>query len=295
MNRILSTAACSVVALVLSAPVLASKGGSTLRCADAVLNVPTPQAAGDTQYTVRCLSADEGAMAPTLVFSGELRAKGGAPYSVAATYGVDARQAYAKALDMPKPNAHFAGTLSSEVSSVKNLSALFEDKSHWDPKSATLSVEERAGLWRVVSVRFDAASGDPYVVEAGLSSVPVADGQGKADLIFSRAYSRFAAKDHERMPQVKALLFVGENGKLALEVEATRALNAEALSARIKHMDANPADVTRAWAVAAMARFMGFEQEAKYAAHQVAAHNPQLLDEFHADVQAIVPYVLPQN
>jgi len=294
MNRTLSAAAFSAAVLALTSPAMAGKAEVSMRCAEAVLNAPAKGAASDTQYTVRCVSADEGALAPSVSFSGELRAKGGAPYPVKATYQVDARQAYAKALDLPNLRASFAGDLASEVKSIKDLPGLFEGKSHWDPASASLSVEERAGLWRVISVRFDDMSGEPYVFEAGISSAPIIDGQGKADVIFSRAYSRFAAKDHDGMPQVEALLSVRE-GKLSLDIEATRARNEHTLTSWIKRMDANPADVSRAWAVAAMGQFMGLDQEVRYATHQVAAHSPHLLDEFHANVQAITPYVLPKN
>jgi len=294
MNRILSLAAATAAVLTIPHAALADSAPSSMRCIETVLNVPSGKAPGTTQYTVRCVSADDGALAPTLVFSGDLRLKGGAPYPVHATYQVDARPAYAKALDLPNLNTTFAGALASDVNSVKGLSALFEGKAHWDPTSATLSVEERAGLWRAVSVRFDAASGDPYVLEAGMATAPVVDGQSKADLIFSRAYSRFAAKTHDRMPRVTARLSV-RDGKLGLDIEATRVLNADALTDRVTHLDANPAEISRAWAVAAMAQFMGLEEEVRYATQQVAAHNPHLLDEFHANVQAIAPYVLPKN
>ena len=61
------------------------------------------------------------------------------------------------------------------------------------------------------------------------------------------------------------------------------------------YMDANPSDVSRAWAVGAMAQFMGLDQEVGYVLRQVAAHNPHLLDEFNADLQKITPYSLPKN
>ena len=293
MKKLLSLAALTAV---LTIPVAQAASSATLsmRCAKPILNAAAADKHSNTQYTVSCISADEGALAPVVRYSGELRAEGGAPYPVRASYHVDARQAYAQALNIPKDGAIFTGSLRAEVSSITKLSALLEEKTHWDPESATLSVEESAGLWRVVSVRFDDISGDPYVLDAGMASKPVQQGQSRADLIFSRTYSRFAAKEHARMPQVQALVMV-KDGVLALEVEATRALNAAALTHRMAYMDANPSDVSRAWAVGAMAQFMGLDQEVGYVLRQVAAHNPHLLDEFNADLQKITPYSLPKN
>ena len=50
----------------------------------------------------------------------------------------------------------------------------------------------------------------------------------------------------------------------------------------------------RAWALASVAQFLGLDDEVRYAEQRVAAHSPQLLEEFRQNVERIKPYTLTQ-
>jgi hypothetical protein len=106
--------------------------------------------------------------------------------------------------------------------------------------------------------------------------------------VFDKTYSRFAGHGNAT-PVAQADLSL-RDGKLSVLVGDSRAANEQGLQGALMQLDRKPQDITRAWALASRAQFLGLDDEVRYAEQKVAAHSPQLLQEFQRDVNRIEPY-----
>lgn len=261
-----------------------------IKCDPAVIQVSESNAKV-AQYTVQC-SADGATIAPSVTFTGEVPVLATPPYPVTATYRIDSRSAHAvKTGQEPFADQIKEGRLVSSTISVAALPSQFSGQTEWDASSNVMSIQERPGVWRVYSVSQLDISGDT-IVEAGVASTPFKDGKAVVHLNLGKEFSRFAAKGASE-PVLKAQLGL-RDGKLEVLVGETRAHAEPALKNALLQLDKRPKDVTRAWTLAALAQFLGLEDEVRYAEQKVAAHNPQLLAEFHQGVERIKPYTLSQ-
>lgn len=266
---------------------------SDVRCEPPVLNVSGDS--GVAQYTVACRGDARDALVPAVSFSGEMPAHGTAPYAVKANYTIDVRPVYAQALDIPaRADQKATGSLASSTVSLAALPTQFSQQVAWDAETGVFSVEEKAGLWRVFSVRFDEADGAAYLVDAGYAGEPMTNGRATARVVLGAAYSRFAGKGSGAEPLIKAELGL-RDGLLEVLVGETRVANQDELQAALMSLDKQPKDISRAWAFAARAKFLGLDNEVRYAEQKVAAHNPQLLEEFQRGLDNIEPYALNQD
>lgn len=279
----------TLLALATSAALTAPAFAAGFQCDAPVLNV---QADAPAQFTVNCRGADTNTLAPVVRFAGEMPTHGTAPYKVKASFALDARPAYAQTMNLaPRADQVATGELTSTTVSLAALPAQFAAHSHWDAEGGVFSLEEKPGRWHVFSVRFDQGDGSPYLVDAGYAHTSVKAGRATAQLLLGKDYSRFAGKAAGVVPQVNAELGL-RDGKLEVLVGETRVAGQKNLQAALMQLDKNPKDIARAWAFAAQAKFLGLEDEVRYAAQKVAAHNPQLLEEFQLGLQRIEPYAV---
>lgn len=288
------------IALLLSAlgglqalPALAAAPQTTMQCEPPVLQVPHDPAIGATQYTVGCQGSSTKSLAPAVRFSGELLTRGSPPYDIKASYTINVQSSHAKKLNLiPRLDQVVSGALTASAVSAASLPAQFAAQTVWDASTGTLSVEESAGLWRVFSVDFATSGDEPGVVEAGVASVAVKSGRAVSNVVLGANYSRFAGKSAGTLPVVKAELRL-RDGKLEVQMGETRVSNQAAVQGALLSLDRQPKDITRAWALASRARFLGLDDEVRYAEQKVAAHNPNLLEEFQISVERIKPYIVP--
>lgn len=269
---------------------LPAMAAPAIKCDPAVIQV-SDSGAKVAQYTVQC-SADGATIAPSVTFTGEVPVLDKPPYPVTASYRIDSRSAHAiKTGQQPFADQIKEGRLVSSTLSVAALPSQFSGQTEWDASNNVMSIQERPGVWRVYSVRQLDISGDT-IVDAGVASTPFKNGKAEAYLNLGKEFSRFAAKGAAE-PVLKAQLGL-RDGKLEVLVGETRAHAEAALKNALLQLDKRPKDVTRAWTLAALAQFLGLEDEVRYAEQKVAAFNPQLLAEFHQGVERIKPYTLNQ-
>ncbi|RQR65319.1 hypothetical protein DIE18_02215 [Burkholderia sp. Bp9125] len=283
----------AVLAVLGGIAALPASAADSLKCNPPVLEASsaTSQSAG---YTIQCAGADHRSVAPVVVFTGSVPANGTAPYRVDATYAIDVRGDGAREMSKVAREDQLAtGTLQSSTPSVAALPTQFSGQTVWDATSGTLSIEERPGHWHVYALQVvdDAVTSEQSLTDAGFASAPVSNGHTTAIVVFGKDYSRFASRG-AGLPVVKADLDL-RDGKLEFLVGDSRASSAAAIQSALSQLDRKPADITRAWALASRAQLLGLDDEVHYAEQKVAAHNPQLLEEFQRDVSRIKPYVLP--
>jgi len=275
-----------------SAPAFAqdAAGAATLNCDPPVIQVSDsrgPQA----QYSVTCKGPNQNVVAPAITFAGEVMAHGTPPYLVKATYTIDTRGLHARKVgEEPRVDQVVTGTLTSSTASVAALPSQFSAQSYWDPIANVLSIEELPGVWRAYSMSSPAIL-DGSVVHAGVASNPVKGGRATSRLEFGKAFSRFAGTGPD-VATLEAQLGL-RDGKFEVLVGESRVAARNAIQGALAQLDKKPKDITRAWSLAARAQFLGLTDEVRYAEQKVAAHNPNLFDEFHQSVQRIQPYVLP--
>lgn len=264
---------------------------TTMLCAPPVLNVPAdPDKA--SLYVVDCRGADAKSLAPAVRFSGESLIKGTPPYDVRATYTISTQGAHsAKLGQLARVDQVATGTLVSSTVSSAALPAQFAHQLEWDAASGTVSVEESSGVWRVFSVNYADSADEPSILEAGVASTPVKAGRAVSKVVLGSKYSRFAGKNAGSLPVVKAELRL-RDGKLEVQIGETRVANQDAVQGALLALDRQPKDLTRAWALASRARFLGLDDEVRYAERKVAENHPQLLEEFQQSVERIKPYAL---
>lgn len=275
-----------------SAPAFAQEpgGGSTLKCDPPVIQVSDSRAAS-AQYSVTCAGPDLNTVTPVMTYAGEIFAHGTAPYLVKATYTIDTRGQHARKLgDEARLDQVVSGTLTSSTTSVAALPSQFAAQSYWDPQSNVLSIEELPGVWRAYSMSH-AGILDGSVVNAGVASHPVKAGRTTSRLDLGKAYSRFAGAGADSAI-IDAHLGL-RDGKFEVLVGESRLAARSAIQGALAQLDKKPKDITRAWALASRAQFLGLTDEVRYAEQKVAAHNPNLFEEFQQGVLRIKPYVLP--
>lgn len=263
---------------------------ATMQCDPPVLLVPANPENSVTQYTVACKGASPASFAPAVTYSGELLARGTPPYAVKATYQLNTQSAHSKKLlQPPRLDQVATGQLTSSTVSAAALPAQFAAQTVWDASSGTLSVEETAGVWRVYSVDATGSMDEPGVLEAGVASTPVRDGRATSRIVLGGKVSRFAGKSADTLPVIHAELRL-RDGKLETQIGETRVASQAAVQGALLRLDRQPKDMTRAWALAARAQYLGLEDEVRYAEQKVAAHHPELLEEFQLSVRRIQPY-----
>lgn len=263
----------------------------TLECAPPVLQVPA--GGGTAHYNINCVGVGYRTLTPMLNFAGEMYANGTPPYRVSPTYTIDIRNlAERKLNDELRVDQVMSGTLQASTVSLASLPTELSNRISWDSKSGAMSVEEKPGRWHVFTIRLGEEAGEASLVDAGFSSVPVKDGRASVKLVFDKNYSRFAGKG-DTLPVINAEVGL-QDGKLELLVGESRVASQAGVQGALLMLDRKPKDIARAWALASRAKFLGLQSEVRYAEQKVAAHNPQLLEEFQRGLARIQPYVLPK-
>lgn len=263
---------------------------AALKCEPPVIQVAQEGDRGTAQYSIACQVIDKTVVAPTVTFAGDINAHGTAPYLVKATYLIDLRTEQDIKLGVDaREDQLAAGQLVTSTLSVAALPSQFAAQSEWDPIGSTLSVEEIPGQWRAFSFLLGQSGG--ALVESGVASTPVKNARATAKLVFGKEVSRFAGAGADQAVVDAALGL--NNGKLELLVGDSRVAASKAVQSALLQLDKRPKDISRAWALAARAKFLGLDDEVRYATQKVAAHNPQLLEEFQIGLARIKPYVLP--
>lgn len=263
---------------------------AALKCEPPVIQVAQEADRGVAQYSIACQVIDKTVMAPTVSFAGDIKAHGTAPYLVKASYLIDLRSEQDVKLGVEaREDQVAAGQLVTSTLSVAALPTQFAAQTEWDPIGSSFSVEEVPGQWRSFAFVLNASGGS--LVESGVSSTPVKNGRATARLAFGKEFSRFAGAGADQAV-VDAVLGLNA-GKLELLVGDSRVATSKSVQSALLQLDKRPNDISRAWALAARAKFLGLDDEVRYAVQKVAAHNPQLLEEFQLGLSRIKPYVLP--
>lgn len=278
------------VAAILCGSAAVPSFAAALKCEAPVIQVAKQADAGVAQYSITCQAADPRILAPTVTFAGEVNAQGTAPYLANASYFIDLRSATDLKLGVDAREDQVAlGAIVASTLSVAALPTQFAAKTAWDPVSSVFSIEERPGQWRAYSFVLNQSGGS--LVDAGIASTSVAEGRATAKVAFGKEFSRFAGAGVDQAV-VDAVLGL-DRGKLVLLVGDSRVASMKAVQGALLQLDTRPKDISRAWALAARAQFLGLADEVRYAEQKVAAHNPQLLEEFQLGLGRIKPYVLP--
>ncbi|KWA83827.1 hypothetical protein WL29_20905 [Burkholderia ubonensis] len=280
----------ALAAVLGGAAAMPAMAANALKCEPPVVQVAANTDNGVAQYTVQCQGASALTVTPAVSFAGEVFANGTPPYEVKATYSIDVRGAHATKVGQDAREDQVAqGVLHASTVSVAALPSQFAAQTEWDAKSSTISIEEKPGVWRAYVIDHVADAGQS-ISDAGVASVPVKDGRAVSKLVLGKEFSRFAGKGADQ-PVVTAQLGL-RDGKFEVLVGESRAAAQKAVQDALLKLDKKPKDVTRAWALASIAQFLGLDDEVRYAEQKVAAHNPQLLEEFQLNVQRIKPYAL---
>lgn len=282
----------AMAAIIGGAATLPALAANALKCEPPVVQVSTAADKVSSQYTIHCAGANELTVTPSVVFAGEIFANSTAPYEVKATYSVDVRDAHAKKIGQDARDDQVAeGVLRASTVSIAALPSQFASQTEWDPQSSTISIEEKPGVWRAFVINRIADAGQS-LSDAGTASTPVKNGHASVKVVLGKTYSRFAGKGADQ-PILVAQLGL-RDGKFEVLTGESRAAAQQSIQDALLKLDKKPTDVARAWALASISQFLGLTDEVRYAEQKVAAHNPQLLDEFQHNVKRITPYVLPQ-
>lgn len=272
-------------------------------------------AKNSSQFHVNCETGSFMSVKPTVTFTGTVGAPsnyaaedgvdviaGKSNYNVMAKYIIDVRDDHSRKLGtQPRADQELSGHLKATTQSLAGLGGQFSLQTVWDD-AGVLSVEERDGKWRVYSLQgsevTDRVSASAKLVEVGIMDAGVADtaftgGRATLNVDLGDKVSRFAAKEVEDKPTVTVALGLVE-GKLAALEGATVVANHEEVQNALLRLDRGPKDMSRAWGLAARAQMLGLGDEVAYAEKKVAAHNPQLLEEFQKDVRRILPFKGPR-
>jgi hypothetical protein len=279
----------ALAAVIGGAAAMPAFAANALKCEPPVIQVAAADNAS-AQYTVQCVGAAALTVTPTVSFSGEVYANATPPYEVKASYHIDVRDVIARKVGQDARDDQVAqGTLQASTVSVAALPSQFAAQTEWDGKSNTLSIEEKPGVWRAFVITPVADAGQS-LSDAGVASAPVKDGRSVSKVGLGREFSRFAGKGADQ-PVVTAQLGL-RDGKFEVLVGESRAASQQAVQDALLKLDKKPSDVARAWALASVAQFLGLDDEVRYAEQRVAAHSPQLLEEFRQNVERIKPYTL---
>jgi hypothetical protein len=285
------------------AAVLLALGGLTaatahaadaLKCDPPVLRADSATAA-TTRYSIHCAGAQHASVSPRVSFRGEIPAKSTPPYLIHADYAIDIRGDGALELgSTPREDQLASGTLIASTVSLVDLPEQLSARTVWDAASGVLSLEDTPGHWRLyrLSVFDDQDEKEQSLRDMGAASAPMTDGHTTMTIIFGKYYSRFAGRVAE-LPVIQAVLGNADD-KAKVAVGESRIANEKAVQGALSQLDRAPSDITRAWALASRAQFLGLDDEVRYAEQKVAAFHPDLLDEFQRNVARIEPYTLPR-
>ncbi|MEX3984185.1 hypothetical protein AB4Y45_35100 [Paraburkholderia sp. EG287A] len=272
---------------------LSAHAAESLTCAPPVISAPS--ATGDAaDYSIHCSGPAHRSISPDVTFQGEVAAKGTPPYRADLSYVIDIRSDASRELKTtPREDQLATGELQASTQSVAFLPAQLSTSTAWDADSGTLSIEDKPGRWHIYSLQvFDNGdTSEQTLTDAGFASEPITSGHATVAVVFDKKFSRFAGRI-DSLSVVNAELGL-RNGKLEVLVGDTRVAAESSIQGAISQLDRKPKDITRAWALASRAQFLGLDDVVRYAEQKVAAHNPQLLEEFQTDVERIQPYVLP--
>ncbi|MBK3779896.1 hypothetical protein G3A43_06485 [Paraburkholderia aspalathi] len=285
----------AAIAAIGSLAALSASAAESLTCSPPVINAPsaTSEAA---QYAIHCSGMAHRSIQPDVTFQGEVLANGTPPYRATPSYVIDIRSDSSRELSStPREDQLATGVLETSTLSVAALPAQLAGSTVWDADSGTLSIEDKPGRWHIYTLRvFDEGDmSEQTLTDAGYASQPITGGQATVAVEFDKKFSRFAGRI-DTLPVVNAQLGL-RDGKLEMRVGDTRVAAEPSIQGAMMQLDRKPKDITRAWALASRAQFLGLDDEVRYAEEKVAAHNPQLLEEFQADVERIQPYVLPAH
>jgi len=278
-----------------SAPALAS---TSYTCQAPSLETTKGPHVGTTKFTIICQGKStlkEGIVSPLVTVSGSFNAKDSAPYLIRAKYTIDPRDITPN-IEPSTPNTVLAtGEISLAIKSIALLSQSLSGHFEWDPIRNLLSVKEQPYLWHSFSVDYVEIKGSAVVVDAGYTSSAVQHGVGAAKLVFGQERSRFAVKDSAKSPApfVDAQVYLLQ-GELELDLSKTMALNKNKVTNAVLALDKDPQDITKAWALASIAQFLGMKDYVLYAEKKVASFNIKNYDEFKRDVLKITPFELPR-
>lgn len=256
----------------------------------------------ESQYKVACHAPEFLGVKPQIHFTGELKPGVKAPFQIHARYTVDVRDDHARKLDQhPREDQALKGQMTTSTDSVAALGIQFARQTKWDP-AGVLSVQEDDNKWRVFSLQGKATSDrsdgntskliELGAVDAGVADTAFSNGRATVTVDLGERVSRYAEKSVEDKPTLLAVLGLRQ-GKLELLEGATRVTNHDDLQNALLRLDRQPADITRAWGVAARAQIMGLEDTVRYAEQKVAAHHPNQLEEFQENVRRLQPFAIP--
>lgn len=253
---------------------------------------PTVQLSGSSAslFSIRCTPAAAFVVGPTLVFAGELSSAGTPPYDVTAAYTLDLQDMHLRKVGADaREDQIFGGAVRASTMSVAALPSQFSAMTHWDASSSVLSVQERPGAWRSFAITPTADAG-LSLTESGVASTPVKNGVAVQRVELGKLFSRFAGKGADS-PVMQVQLGL-RDGRFEVLLGDTRAAGQQSVQDALLKLDKKPADMARAWALAAVAQYLGLDDEVAYANQKVAAHNPQLLLEFQENVRRITPFAV---
>jgi hypothetical protein len=283
----------AVIAAIGSLAAVSASAAESLTCEPPVINAPS--ATGEAaDYSIHCSGPAHRSISPDVTFQGAVLAQGTAPYRADLSYVIDIRSDTSRELrTTPREDQLSTGELEASTLSVAALPAQLATSTTWDADSGTLSIEDKPGRWHIYSLQvFDNGDeSEQTLTDAGYASQPITEGHATVAVVFDKKFSRFAGRI-DTFPVVNAQLGL-RDGKLEMLVGDTRVGAEQTIQGAIMQLDRKPKDITRAWALASRAQFLGLDDEVHYAEQKVAAFNPQLLEEFQADVERIQPYVLP--
>lgn len=267
---------------------LSATAAPAIQCNSAQLQ---HQATGDqarVSYIVQCGSAAANVATPRIQFSGDFHAQAGAPYKIAADYTLTIQPPGDERVGRaPHAGQVYHGALAARVVSPATLPAQLAAQMHWDAEHQALSIEERPGRWHV----FLQDQAGLLLIDAGFASEPVRAGKARLKIDLGAASSRFAGK----APVTIAAQLQVRGDALALMLGETQAEGQADVQQALLSLDKAPKDLSRAWALAARAQYLGLDAEVQYAIKKVAAHHPHQLLEFQKAVDGIAPFSQPNQ
>lgn len=278
-----------------SAPAMASTGYT---CQAPSMEYAPSSNDGTTKFTILCQGNNingKGVVSPLVTVFGEFNAQNSAPYLIRASYSIDPRDITPN-IEPGTPKTVLAtGDISLGINSIAQLSQSLSKHFEWDPIRNLLSVKEKPHLWHAFSVDYVEIKGYAVVIDAGYASSAIKNGQGEAKLVFGQEHSRFAAKNTRQAPApyIDARVYL-QQGELEVDVNKTMVINKDKVAKAVLALDKDPQNITKAWALASMARFLGMKDHVLYAEKKVASFNINNYTEFKRDVLNITPFELPR-
>lgn len=278
--KLLAALLCTACASAYAAP--------TMQCQPPSLTHYSDDGVARIGYATECKSAARNIKAPTVRFTGDLNSDAGAPYKIQADYEISVLSDHATRLSSdPLAGQVVRGGLRASAASPATLPAQLVSQMTWDDQSGVLSINEVPGRWHAFAV-LSGEDGLVQLIDAGYASEAVQHGKARLKVSLGTTQSRFAGKTPVTLTAQLQL----REGRLELLMGETQASAQFEVQNALLNLDKGPKDLTRAWALAARAQYLGLDAEVQYAVKKVAAHNPQFLLEFQKAVEGIKPFSL---